>query len=299
MKVKSFVPVILVLVMTACINGNHKQDAIEVSDNITTQNVPLNFETTDSTGIPQPPASPQKEEDSKDHRQQQTPVVPVDWDKKIIKTATVNMEVKDYRLYTASLPGTVKKYGGYISHEQQAESTEKIENNITIKVPVAQFENALNELVQGGSKVNQRQVQSEDVTTQLVDGRARLEAKKGVRQRYLELLKAAKNMEEILNVQSEINSIQEEIESMTGRINFLGHSSAMSTINLTYQQWYQGKITEPANPSFLSKIKIAFIQGSRWMSELIIGLVSIWPLLILFSFGIYLLRKKVLQSPVK
>jgi hypothetical protein len=34
---------------------------------------------------------------------------------------------------------------------------------------------------------------------------------------------AAKNMEEILSVQSEINGIQEEIESAAGRIEYLGH----------------------------------------------------------------------------
>lgn len=54
------------------------------------------------------------------------------------------------------------------------------------------------------------------------------------RHQYIDMLGHAKNMEEILNVQSEINGIQEEIESATGRIEYQRHSSVFSTITLTY-----------------------------------------------------------------
>jgi len=47
-------------------------------------------------------------------------------------------------------------------------------------------------------------------------------------------------MKEILEVQSEINSIQEEIESAEGRINYLSHSAAFSTIHLKYVQYIHG-----------------------------------------------------------
>jgi hypothetical protein len=52
----------------------------------------------------------------------------------------------------------------------------------------------------------------------VVDTRSRMEAKKQMRDRYLELLKQARNMKEILEVQQVINSIQEDIESGSGRV---------------------------------------------------------------------------------
>lgn len=69
-----------------------------------------------------------------------------------------------------------------------------------------------------------------------MDTRSRLEAKKQVRQRYMDLLKQARNMEEILQVQGLINDIQVEIESAAGRVNYLNHAFAFSSVQLTFFQ---------------------------------------------------------------
>ena len=88
-------------------------------------------------------------------------------------------------------------------------------------------------------------------------------------------------MEEILNVQSEVNSIQEEIEAATGRIDYLSHASAFSTINLTYFQVLNASAKNADHPGFGAKFVTAFSKGWGWIIELIVGFVSIWPLLLL------------------
>jgi hypothetical protein len=189
----------------------------------------------------------------------------IDWDKKIIKTANLNGEVKDYKLFSKQLSDKVKNHGGYVSSEEQTQTEYKIENTVVIKVPVDQFENMVNDLVNDVVKINEKRITSDDVTTELVDGKSRLEAKKQVRLRYLDLLKEAKNMGEILNVQNEINQIQEEIETVSGRINFLGHSSAMSTINFTFAQVLNASIPQQSANSFTTRIKSAFANG--WVMD--------------------------------
>lgn len=47
-----------------------------------------------------------------------------------------------------------------------------------------------------------------------------MQAKMAVRDKYLQLLKQAKNIDETLQVQNEINGIQEDIEAANGRINY-------------------------------------------------------------------------------
>jgi len=216
------------------------------------------------------------------------------WDKKIIKTASLNAEVKDYKTFSQKLSEKVKRYSGYISQEEQSQSDYQIQNSVVIKVPVDQFEDAINDLTKDVSKLNDKHISSEDVTTQLVDGKSRLEAKKQVRLRYLDLLKQAKNMEEILTVQKEINDIQEDIELVNGRINTLNHASAMSTINLTYFQIIDAnaKADNEKQESFLNKVKEAFENGWYWIGELFVGLISIWPLLIAIGLGIWILQKR-------
>ena len=90
-------------------------------------------------------------------------------------------------------------------------------------------------------------------------------------------------MEEILQVQNEINEIQEEIESAAGRINYLSSASAMSTINLTFFQPMPGFTSTDETPSFLNRIATAFKNGTSWIGDLLIGLISIWPLMLILA----------------
>lgn len=230
--------------------------------------------------------------------QQQTPSKNHDWDKKIIKTASLNLEIKDFKKYNAGFRDKVKQVGGYIAQEQQSETEYKIENTLTIKVPVDQFDNAVQLLVNDAEKLNEKKITSEDVTTEFVDTRSRMESKKQVRLRYLDLLKQAKNMEEILNVQSEINGIQEEIEAASGRIEYFSHSSSYSTINLTYYQVLNATAIDNDRPSYSTRISSAFRFGWNWIGELSVAIISIWPLL-LAVFGIIVFYRRSNRSKPK
>ena len=60
-------------------------------------------------------------------------------------------------------------------------------------------------------------------------------------------------MEDVLKVQNEINNIQEEMESASGRINYLSHQAIYSTINLTFYQVIPGYNPSPDKPGFSTK----------------------------------------------
>lgn len=227
-------------------------------------------------------------------QQQKQPSAPIanpDWDKKIIKTASLNLEIKDYNAYYVSLREKIRSLGGYVAQEEQTLSDYKSENTVVIKVPVDQFDNAIVQLITGVEKINEKKVNSQDVTAEFVDTRSRMEARKRVRDRYLDLLKQAKNMEEILNVQSEINRIQEDVESAAGRIEYLGRASSLSTITLTYYQVLNASAKSNDSPGFGAKIGSAFRVGGGWIVDLFIGLVTIWPLVLLAFVGYIYFRK--------
>jgi hypothetical protein len=222
----------------------------------------------------------------------------VDWDKKIIKNASVNLEIKNYKPFNALIHENIKKYGGYIAQEEQNQTDYKIENTIVIKVPVDQFDNLVSALTVGDQKILEKKITSEDVTTQIVDTKSRMEAKKQVRLRYLDLLKQARNMEEILNVQNEINGIQEDIEAASGRIEYLSHAAVYSTINLTYFQIVDASAMDISEPTFGTKIWQSFKNGWNWVGDVFIGLISIWPLYVI-AFGCWLAYKKWRSSRIQ
>lgn len=218
--------------------------------------------------------------------------VNIDWDKKIIKTASLTLEVPDFKKYSNAVYSTVKALGGYIAQEDQNTTAEKNETVISIKVPVAQFETMMNELPGADSKVIERKISTDDVTSKIVDTKSRLEAKKEMRLKYLEFLKQSKNMKEVLDVQAEINNIQEEMEAAAGQVNYLSHQSAMSTINLTFYQLIPGfKPDVVGEPSFFTRVANAFKSGGVWLGDLFVGLMSIWPLLLIIIASIFVWKK--------
>lgn len=292
---KLFSIILLVLCIQSCENkatnaGKYANAALPVPDE----------EPSYQNYIADSAASPQKEEKQQQPKEKKQPIVNVEWDKKIIKTALLNLEVKDYTGYYSSLREKIKNLGGYIAQEEQRQSAYKIENTLVIKVPVEQFDNALVQLTDKAEKLNEKKITSQDVSAEYIDTRSRMESKKQVRQQYIALLKQAKNMEDILNVQSEINSIQEEIEAAAGRVEYLGHSSAYSTINLTYYQVLNSSASDNDKPSFGTRISAAFKTGWEWITSLFVGLVSVWPLCLVTFFALIFYRRmkpaKVKQS---
>jgi hypothetical protein len=201
------------------------------------------------------------------------------------------MEVKSYSAFNDLVHNSIKKLGGYIAQEEQNQSDFKMENTVVIKVPVDQFDNAVSLLTPAAEKLVEKKVTSEDVTGEIVDTKSRMEAKKRVRDRYLDLLKQAKNMEEILQVQNEINDIQENIEAASGRINYLGHAAAFSTINITYYQVLNTAPVNDPNPSYGFRVLESFKNGLHWFAELFIMLVSLWPLWIGLTVALVFIRR--------
>src|SRR5687767_10052819 len=63
--------------------------------------------------------------EAKEERQEQQNVGDHDWEKKIIKTATLNIQVKDYNKYYNALYAAVKRAGGYVAQEDQSQTEYK------------------------------------------------------------------------------------------------------------------------------------------------------------------------------
>ena len=296
MNTKLFYPAFFILFfLLSCHNSSKQKETsdVVVSSEIKKVNIPFSEDNTNNEKQQIPVGKPQRLiTDSSISPAPLKPTEHVDWDKKIIKTATLNLEVKDFKSYNESVHKAVRQFGGYIAQEEQNLSEEKTATTITIKVPVDQFETMMNQLPGGDAKVLERKIATEDVTGEVVDIKSRLQTKMQMRLKYLDFLKQSKNMEEVLQVQNEINGIQEAIEAAAGRVEYLTHQSAMSTINLSFYQPINGYQPKDSTPSFLTRMSDAFKNGTRWIAELLIGLISLWPLLLIIFGGIFVFKKK-------
>lgn len=280
--------IVMLLLSTACNHDNKKGSS--VVENINNE-AAVNDEKPEEKNKSEYAADSTAVPEAKKEVQPSSNKAAATWDKKIIKTANVAIELKDYNLYNNNLHNSIKRYGAYIASEEQTQNTTTIENTVTIKVPVEQFDNLMNSFSGDGIKVLEKKISAEDVTAEVIDTKGRIETKKEVRQQYIALLKQAKNMKDILEVQNEINGITEELESASGRVQYLSHQAAFSTIHLRYFQYLNSAISTDEEPGFFAKLKSAFIDGAKSISSFVIGLISIWPAILFILFAIIGIRK--------
>lgn len=210
------------------------------------------------------------------------------FDRKLIKHGTLRFETNDLKKKGKSIDQAAKTAGGYIVNEHSINDDWRLLNNLIVRVPADNFDDFIAAISADVEKIDTREIKSQDVTEEFVDLRARITSKKKLEQRYLEILKAAKNVEEILDVEQEAGKVREEIERAEGRLNYLKHQTSMSTVNISFYQVTE-TLTTTEN-TFIARIQAGLNNGVMIIQAMIVGLVNIWPLLLLGLGGWFLYR---------
>ncbi|MCO6487434.1 MAG: DUF4349 domain-containing protein [Phaeodactylibacter sp.] len=231
-----------------------------------------------------------KESYAQDYDQAGEQPQPAAPEKKVIRTANMRMEVKDYPEALASIKELVADFKGELTGENEQQYGGRLENTLVIRVLPRQFDSLLLAFEQLASHVDFKSINAEDVTRQYIDLETRLASKRAVVERYRELLKQAKNVEEILAVEENLRKVVEEIESIEGQLQYMSRQVDYSTINLTiYEEGSQLSTTR----SFWSRIGEGFENGWKLLQSLAVGLVTLWPVvLILALLAAWFLRRR-------
>ena len=213
----------------------------------------------------------------------------IDIERKLIKEGFVDFETEDINATRQKIIEIVKKYHAYISSDKEYKSNDEIRNTIVIRVPAKDFDALLNEATKNVAKFDQKNIDIKDATEQFIDIRARLKTKKELEKRYLELLKKAKNVPEILEVEKQLGQLRSDIEAVEGKLKYLNNKVSLSTLNITFYQ----KI--PHETKFGKAFKKGLINGWHNLIWFFVFLVNIWPFLligIVLLFGIRRWKKR-------
>ncbi len=219
------------------------------------------------------------------------PTVPIDLidiskiGKKLIKTAAVSCQVKNYNDSRKAIDTKLKLFNAYIASETENKYNTSLTNTLVIRVPNAMFDTCLVTLLNGMENIDSKSVNVQDVTEEFIDVATRLNNKRAVKQQYLEILKKAFTVSDILDVQDHLRVITEEIEVQEGRLKYLENQASYSTINLTIYQ----KLNQ--DYGFWSKIIDAVHGGWTGLLTFLIGLIYLWPLLLVIIVVVVILRR--------
>ena len=210
-------------------------------------------------------------------------------EQKIIKTGSVRFETNDLEKTYQQVFLAAKKYKSNIQNDSEGKEYGSIYKRMTVRVPSQNFDLFLNEISQGVTFFDTKEVSAEDVTEQYIDIEARLIAKKRLENRYLELLKKATKVIEILEIEKQLSAIREEIESKQGQLLYLQNQISMSTITIEFYKTVAEN--EGATISYGSKIWNGIVSGFNSFSDFLVSLISVWPFLIAVVVAIFWIKK--------
>jgi hypothetical protein len=165
-------------------------------------------------------------------------------------------------LYSAYLtlavdqPDSASQYLGRIAERYEGYAQELGTNRAVIRVKSEALEAALEEVALLG-KVQSQSVSGQDVTDQYRDYQIRLENAEKSRDRYLELLAKAENVEAALQVERELERLNETIDLLKGRMNRMDHLEAFSTITV--------QIKERKKPGVLGYVGLGVYHAFKWL----------------------------------
>ncbi|OAV43927.1 DUF4349 domain-containing protein [Lewinella sp. 4G2] len=269
------------LLLISCGQTNSYEDraTIETASDYTGNDLKMDQQQMADGSAPPPPPPPPGENIS-------APVT------KVIKTGSMAFGVEDLGVAKLGVDSLLAVNGAYYEKEEYRTAYRSVAYALTIRVPAANFETLLAALEAGTGTLTTKSISARDVTEEYVDLSIRLDNKLAYLEQYQTILKRARTIEEILEVQEKIRLIEEEIESKKGRLKFLDDRVGLSTLQLTLTEDTDAYVAE--EPGVFSRAGKALLGGATNFLDVLIGLLYLWPFLLILV-GLFFFRRPILN----
>ena len=163
---------------------------------------------------------------------------PDDGDSRVVKSGSIALVVKDKRVSPTltAVQQAARAEGGYIASSASDEYGETPSGEVTIRVPVAKFENLVAKVRALDAKVRTASTSGRDVTAQYSDLESQLRTLKATRERFLLILSRTKTISEILTVQQRVDNVSGQIDKIEGQRKLLANQSELSTLTVSVSE---------------------------------------------------------------
>lgn len=210
---------------------------------------------------------------------------------KIIRNGNMSFEVDILDEAKTKVDAILKSAKGYYEKELYNAYGNRTTYSLILRIPNSKFDSIVSILENGIGKLAAKNLNAQDVTEEYVDLNIRLESNLAYLDQYRAILARAISIKEVLEVQEKIRQIEEEIDSKKGRIKYLDDKVKYSTLNVEITSLLPNDLLN--KPSFGRRVSIAFNNGGQIFLSFLIGLVNLWPFLIVFLLIVFG-RKRIL-----
>jgi hypothetical protein len=168
-------------------------------------------------------------------------------DRKVIRTASLDLLVAKPSETVAELQWLVEKLGGYIESEQLDGGDQAKNGTVRIWVPSDRVGETILAIRKLAKRVDSEQVTASDVTRQVVDMNATLVNYRAEEAQYLEIMKRTGSIKDVLAVSERLADVRGRIERLQSELQYLSHQTEMAAISVSMH-------VEP----------VAYVPGLHW-----------------------------------
>lgn len=212
---------------------------------------------------------------------------------RVIKNGFMKFQVSDLEGAKIKADSLLSRAGGYYENEQYNSYGNRVSYSLSIRVPNVKFDSLVFLLEKGVGRLEAKNVKVKDITEEYVDLSIRLDNNLAYLNQYREILKKARSVKDILEVQDKIRIIEEEIERNKGRLKYLNDKIMFSTLKIEITEFVEAELSN--TPGFGRRIANAFHSGIQVFLNILVRIVGLWPFLVLLLF-VVLGRKAVLSN---
>ena len=104
-------------------------------------------------------------------------------------------------------------------------------------------------------------------------------------------------IKDMLEIERQISTIREEIEAKQGRLKYLQNKVSFSTIHLSFYEMIQGE--KAPSQTYANRLWRAVKGGFTGVGEFIIGVVYLWPFILLAVLIGFFVRQRIRKNKSK
>ena len=212
-------------------------------------------------------------------------------DQKIIKTGDITFQTNNLQTTRNAILLATKKLDGYVATESESGYENNQKNyTLNLKIPAKNFDALFEAISSTADHIDSKNINIQDVTTEYIDTKSRLENQKVLEKRYLELLNKASKITDMLAIENKISEIRTEIESDESQFIYMQKQIAYSSITI---EFYSKNIVFETGNGFFNKLIKSLSSGWEFIQITFFALISIWPLIVIAILLLWYFRRRL------
>lgn len=216
----------------------------------------------------------------------------VSTNRKLIKTFNFNVETENIDEFISNLKYEINSVGGYIEDSNISGNSISTGNksqkyaSFTIRVPVGNLDDFAT-YVDNSANILSKSENVKDVTLDYTDMESRKKTLETERDRLLELLENASDLNDVILLEEKLSDVEYEIDRITSSLKTYDSLVEYSTINIEIKEVEKYTEIVEETPTLWKRMGDGFKNSLKWLKNffegLLVVIVALIPFIVLFG----------------